>query len=56
MNKILAGLTVILLLTPSLALAISFEGPEPTQVPEPTSLALFGLAIAGIIASRLRKK
>jgi len=49
MNNNLIGLTAILLLTPSLATAA-------VSVPEPSTFALFGLAIAGIVASRLRKK
>jgi|TARA_B110000240_G_C13258452_1_gene350522 hypothetical protein len=48
MNNNLIGFVFVLLLTPNLAAA--------AVVPEPSTLALFGLAIAGIFASRIRKK
>jgi len=51
MNKYLLGLTAILLLFPCLAFA-----EPPTQVPEPSSLAIFGLAIAGLIINKIRKR
>lgn len=40
----------------SILSAPAFAVPDPITVPEPETLALIGVGIAGLIASRLRNK
>ena len=57
MKLLTLALTALAALTPVVALAGAFEDLPPAAIPEPATLGLMAVGVAGaLIASRFRKK